>query len=177
MKKRPSGRVLTEAGHFESATNPFENMDSIEGVIVVSRDILVDLFVLNHFHTAMNVLIVSESGYPHTSKVTVERFLSENPNAPLYILHDLEDLSNDMSSRILRSTPFHFGERSIIDMGLSADETRAGVHLAFVDQEEWKVLSRRVASAFGAQTTLGAVPRNTNLKDERRLIHLGEIDG
>ena len=144
-KAHSLSKVLTCAGHIDAMSNPFEDVKRVEGVIVVSRDILVDLFVLNHLHTKVNILIVSESGYPKCVHPQVDTFLTDNPNAKIGVLHDVEKTPEKMLLRIVEREEFR--KRSIVVSGTTGTRLD-GVQIEFADQLEWDELSMRVAGSF-----------------------------
>ena len=59
----------------------------VERVLIVERDLLVDLLVKNNFHADQRTLVIAESGYPGYLEPVAEKVLRENPNLPVFLLH------------------------------------------------------------------------------------------
>ena len=91
----------------------------VERILVVSRDILVDLFVLNGWHTEQRALIISESGYPKYLRKQANQLLKERPDLPVYTLHDASKEGETMAARLKRSRMLALAEHPVIDLGLS----------------------------------------------------------
>lgn len=60
----------------------------VERLLLVEHDLLVDLFVLNGFHAQQRTLVLSLSGYPTYLLPMAKRCLHDNPQLPVYLLHD-----------------------------------------------------------------------------------------
>lgn len=90
----------------------------VERVLVVQRDLLVDLFVRNGFHASQRALIVSASGYPGYAEEKLADLLEAHGDLPVFLLHDSTSEGQEPVSSL--SLPQLSG-RSIIDLGLSPE--------------------------------------------------------
>lgn len=90
----------------------------VERILVVEHDLLVDLFVLNGFHTLHNALVIAESGYPDYLLPRLQQLLQERADLPVYLLHDATPDGVAMQDRIHSATDLPFGEHPIVDLGL-----------------------------------------------------------
>ncbi|MCO6042640.1 hypothetical protein NG895_01855 [Aeoliella sp. ICT_H6.2] len=90
----------------------------VESILIVERDILVDLFVKNGFHASQRCLVVSETGYPSYIAGRVETLLREQPDLPVYLLHDATRHGGKMIERVERQLQLPPRDRPFIDLGL-----------------------------------------------------------
>ena len=157
----PHPKVLVRAGQVRTMLQDDMGDDHVDGIIVVSRDVLVDLLVLNKLHAEAKVLVVSESGYPQKLKERVDQALIEQPNLPIHVLHDVEPAHDNMAARIAKTSTFDFEGRQIIDLGFAAEGQLISAFrgdLRFVDQMEWQFLSRMILAAYERKTDMSELP-------------------
>jgi hypothetical protein len=128
----------------------------VEGILIVGRPLLVDLFVLNGFHTENRMLVVSECGYPEYIVPHANRILREQPDVRVYALHDSTREGMQMATRLVDSDVFQLQRHKITDLGLNSDdvnqmprlkkfEASGGVE---VDHLKWSKLSNGTAAAI-----------------------------
>lgn len=91
----------------------------VERVMIVQRDILVDLLVFNNVHAEQRTLVISETGYPKYMMPLARKFLTERPDLPVFILHDADARGMKMMQRV-QSMDLPLGERQIIDLGMTS---------------------------------------------------------
>jgi len=108
----------------------------VERVLIVERDVLVDLFVLNGFHSLQRVLILSESGYPEYLGPIAAKALKERHDLPVYLLHDSKPHGLGMAARIEKST-LPLAGHPIVDLGITRDDVRRIRHLRATKPERW----------------------------------------
>lgn len=128
----------------------------VEGILIVSRPILVDLFVMNGLHAANRVLVVSECGYPNYIVRNVNRILSEQPGVSVYALHDVSADGASMAARLRNSEIFHLIDHSITDLGIHKSDLERTPKLrqfesrgkVSVDHLRWSRLSSGVGTAI-----------------------------
>ena len=136
-----------------------------EGILILQRPLLVDLFVLNGFHTENRVLIVSECGYPNYIVPHVNRILEEQPDVSVSVLHDSTSKGVTMADRIEKSEIFRLGGRTVVDLGLHPEDVRGMRKLrqfsnqgaVELDHLRWIRLSTGTAAALVAGTSLAGV--------------------
>jgi len=94
----------------------------VDALIVVERDLLVDLLLKNGAHEQLNALIVSESGYPHALVVEAQRVLDERSDLKVFALHDATESGVRMHARLQARKSPPLADRPITDIGLFAAE-------------------------------------------------------
>ena len=95
----------------------------VEQILIVNRDILVDMFVLNNRHAELRMLVVSEKGYPDYIAMQVNRLLAERSDLPVYLLHDATHSPDEMRKRLERKAKWlELGENPVVDMGLMQED-------------------------------------------------------
>ena len=92
----------------------------VQRVLFVEREILVDLFVKNGWHAENNALVISVDGYPSYLKARVQDLLAENPEMPVYLMHDATSDVGVLSERI--RADFRLGDREVQDLGLKPED-------------------------------------------------------
>ena len=60
----------------------------MERILVVARDLLVDLMINNNRHTDQRILVLAESGYPDYLVPRARQLLEERCDLPVFLLHD-----------------------------------------------------------------------------------------
>lgn len=96
----------------------------VESILIVERDILVDLFVKNGFHAAQRCLVVSETGYPGYIAERVVDLLRERPDLPVYLLHDSTRHGEKMIERVEQQLQLPPRNRPFIDLGLFLEDVQ-----------------------------------------------------
>ena len=106
-----------------------------QNLLIVERDLLVDLLVLNQFHANNQTLVVAESGYPPYLVPLANQALNERPDLPVFLMHDATDAGQTMSERMSRSTIYPLAGRTMIDIGLNEGDVKRlrGLRRAKVD--------------------------------------------
>jgi len=139
-----------------------------ERLIIVERDELVDLFVLNNLHAEQRALVIAESGYPNYLLAPAAKTLAANPNLPVYLLHDATPEGEQMHDRILNWPHLKLSGHPLTDLGLfrrdvsqmsglkkiGADKDHGGVH---VDLIRYGTLSAGLAMALDQQVALATL--------------------
>ena len=88
-------------------------------LIVVERDVLVDLLVKNGAQSELNALIVAESGYPAALADEARRVLAAaGSDLKVIAVHDATPEGVAMVGRLKKNRVFPFGDREIVDAGL-----------------------------------------------------------
>ena len=72
----------------------------VERIIIVERQLLVDLLVKNGFHTDQRALIFSANGYPSYIAERAKILLKASPTLPIYLLHDATEEGMSMRKKI-----------------------------------------------------------------------------
>jgi hypothetical protein len=87
-------------------------------LIVVERDVLVDLLLKNGAHSELNALIVAESGYPPALSEEARRLLAARADLKVIAVHDATPEGVAMPSRLKKNRTLPMTERDIVDAGL-----------------------------------------------------------
>ncbi len=87
----------------------------VEAILFVDKDQYVDLLVLNNIHTDLKALIVSKTGYPKYLQPTTKKILKNNPETPLFVIHDGINDGNTIHDV---KEVYDIQEREIMDLGL-----------------------------------------------------------
>ena len=109
------------------ADSPFGDVldYGVERVVVVQHDHLVDLLVLNGWHAENKALVIAESGYPNYLLSHARKMLDEDPNLPIFLLHDASHQGMTMGKRVAAEGKLPLLGRQVIDMGLTPDDAQA----------------------------------------------------
>ena len=91
---------------------------TVECLLILERDALVDLFVKNSAHDELCALVVAESGYPHALASEARRMLAERPDLPVICLHDATPAGVGLVGRLLKSEHYALAARPLVDAGL-----------------------------------------------------------
>ncbi len=90
----------------------------VERMLIVERDLLVDLFVKNGFHAEERTLVLSQSGYPSYVARHAKRLLDENPDLPVFLLHDATPDGEHMLASLTLRGDMPITGHPIVDLGL-----------------------------------------------------------
>lgn len=93
----------------------------VERILVVQRDLLVDLMVRNGQHAEQRMLVVSLSGYPDYIQPHVNRLLNERDDLPVFLLHDADAAGVQMEQQV-RNSWLALGNHPVIDMGFFPED-------------------------------------------------------
>jgi hypothetical protein len=94
----------------------------VERLLIVERNILVDLFVKNEQHTEQRMLVISENGYPSYLLPVAKKLLDERPGLPVFLLHDATFEGISMKSRIENSDFLPISGHPVTDLGLFPED-------------------------------------------------------
>jgi len=98
--------------------------DDVERVLIVDRDVLVDLFVRNGFDRSWRAVVVSASGYPSASADRARLLLQERSELPVVLVHDSTPRGVELADRLARSELLPLGDgRQVHDAGLAPEDT------------------------------------------------------
>ncbi len=90
----------------------------VERILIVERDILVDLLVKNGVHAEQRMLVLAESGYPKYLLPVAQRLLTEQPQVPIFLLHDATTHGVAMNDRIAGNKMLPLAGHTITDLGM-----------------------------------------------------------
>ena len=138
----------------------------VERLLIVQHDLLVDLLVKNGVHAEQRALILAESGYPYYLFPLAVKALRENPELPIYLLHDATTAGGDLASRLQDIEYLECEGHPQIDLGLFPENVKRINKLKVlrpqksdyqipVDALPFATLSLGLAEGLAAQMTLG----------------------
>lgn len=87
-------------------------------LIIVERELVVDLLLRNGAQHDLSALIVSESGYPVAVLRETKRRLRETPPLKVVALHDATAHGVQLAARLQKSERFALGDHEFVDAGL-----------------------------------------------------------
>lgn len=93
-----------------------------EAILVVDRDLLVDLLVSNGFHATARAIIVAESGYPGYVAQRAGELVAAPAETPILLLHDAGPGEPSMAERLRRRPPFPMEAARVVDLGLGEQD-------------------------------------------------------
>ena len=96
----------------------------VERLLIVEHDLLVDLFVKNGVHAEQRMLVISESGYPDYLMEVARRLLDEQPDLPVFLLHDATAHGTAMQERLLSSGMLPVESHPLVDLGMRPQDFR-----------------------------------------------------
>jgi hypothetical protein len=94
----------------------------VECLVIVERDLVVDLLLKNDAHQQLSALIVSESGYPEQLAREARRLLDERSDLKVILLHDATQRGVELKSRVQTNATLPLAGRPLLDAGLFAAE-------------------------------------------------------
>ena len=107
---------------FRTPTSQYQETDlfnyGVEAIIVVDREIYVDLLVKNKFHTQYKALIVSANLYPKYLRKQLQNLISETNDLPLLFLHDATPKGVQAKETFTQSIGLSLDNHHCIDLGL-----------------------------------------------------------
>ena len=140
----------------------------VERILIVEHDLLVDLFVKNGFHAEQRTLVLSQNGYPSYLVGHAKRMLDENPELPVFLLHDATEQGEQMQEQLLARGDLPIAGRHVIDMGLFPQDVAKLRRLRFMRPKEheyrlpvdilaYSFLATGLGSALADELTLAQV--------------------
>jgi hypothetical protein len=94
----------------------------VQRILIVERDILVDLFVKNSVHANLQMLVLSESGYPEYLLPIATQLLTDQPDLPVFLLHDATAHGTQMRERVLAGRMLPLNEDHVTDLGMFPED-------------------------------------------------------
>jgi hypothetical protein len=113
---------LVEGRRFEDAptadfVSEFEGY-APERILVVQRNDMADMLLLNRFHFDNKCLVVSKDKYPASAFAACRQFLHSHPDIPVQVMHDASADGLKMKSRLMKDPEWQLADRSIQDLGV-----------------------------------------------------------
>ena len=96
----------------------------VECLVIVQHDVLVDLLVKNNVHSTNRALVLSGKMYPDYLEPLAIKALQENPELPVFFLHDATPEGEKWFETLSNSQRLPWDDHPRIDLGLHADDVR-----------------------------------------------------
>jgi len=123
--KHPPDR-MADGKQFETAEpNGFDEkfLDfAPERILIVERNTLADMLLLNRFHFENKTLVLSAQKYPSAAFSACQNTLSQFPNTPVCLIHDASKKGIGLKEKLLADPTWHLGEKQIQDLGLFPED-------------------------------------------------------
>lgn len=124
LKVHKNDKLLTKP-RLENHKPPKNYKDTfdygVEGLIITSEDLYVDMLVWNDYHKEFKVLVVSVNGYPSYLAELAGEVLQRTPELPVFLMHDATtEIASHPEEEAGRKYPIQ--GHPIIDLGLNADD-------------------------------------------------------
>jgi hypothetical protein len=123
MERGPLEKMIT-VPQLEQPLPEYKEPDifdyGVERVMVVERDLLVDLLVLNEWHADTHALVISANGYPRAMLPQATHVLGDSPQLPVFLLHDAAPTAMNISDQVRRL----IDEHPVVDLGLSMQDAK-----------------------------------------------------
>jgi len=91
-----------------------------ERILIVERNDMADMLLLNRFHVENKTLVVSAHRYPPHAFRACQEFLVRYPDLPVEVMHDASMEGLRLKERLQADKQWHLQGREIKDLGLFA---------------------------------------------------------
>lgn len=92
-----------------------------ERILIVERNDMADMLLLNRFHIENKALVVSAHRYPPQAFRACREFLSRYPDLPVAVMHDASTEGLHLKERLLADKHWNLQGKEIQDLGLFAN--------------------------------------------------------
>lgn len=90
-----------------------------ERILIVEREDIADMLILNRFPLEHKTLVVSEQKYPEHAFNACQQFLSQHPEIPVILIHDASGKGLRMKKRLSDDDDWNLREKkNVQDLGL-----------------------------------------------------------
>jgi hypothetical protein len=120
---------LVDGRRFERAMSKEELKDELFGyaperILIVQRDDMVDMLVMNHFHTDNKTVVLSASKYPSHVFSAVRKFLAKHPHIPVAVIHDASREGIRLKEKLQSDPSWNLQGKEINDLGLGLEDVK-----------------------------------------------------
>ncbi|MEM7017611.1 MAG: hypothetical protein AAF512_09790 [Pseudomonadota bacterium] len=129
-------------------------------MLIVERDELVDLLVLNGFHLTTRTAIVSAEGYPKHILAACEKFLETSPKMPVYVAHGISKAKANWVDKLKKEPLWQKFQDRIIDLGPDLEQIKNSRSLLPWLQGKYLYFSRKSSKYLknGGTMALDSLP-------------------
>ena len=93
-----------------------------ERMLIVQRDDMADMLLLNRFYFEHKTLVVSANKYPARAFEAFQRFLESNPDIPIHLLHDASREGLLLNDKLINDKSWNLKGKDLQDLGLFAHD-------------------------------------------------------
>ena len=127
--KGPLGKLITVADLHQRPPD-WQEPDiyeyGVERLLIVQRDLLVDLLVNNNFHVENRTLVLAGDGYPEYLVQIASKCLTDNPALPVFFLHGSTPEGMRWREEIQRDPAvLAWSDHPKIDFGVSPNDVKS----------------------------------------------------
>lgn len=89
-----------------------------ERILIVQRDDMADMLLLNRFHFDNKTLVVSANKYPQRAFAAMQHFHEKNPDIPVQLVHDASREGLFMEEKLTGDPSWNLKGKNVTDLGL-----------------------------------------------------------
>lgn len=89
-----------------------------ERILIMERDDIAEMLILNRFYLENKTLVVSANKYPDEAFQACQEFLSYHPELPVLLLHDASSKGVRMKKTLLADKTWALSGKNVQDLGL-----------------------------------------------------------
>jgi hypothetical protein len=93
-----------------------------ERILIVERNDLVDMLLLNQFHFDNKTLVLSAKKYPAAAFSACRNILSQHPEVPVCLIHDASEKGLRLKKRLLSDETWNLDRHKVQDLGLFPED-------------------------------------------------------
>lgn len=93
-----------------------------EKILIVERNEVADMLILNRYHLENKTLVVSAQKYPKTAYNAAMEFLRLHPDIPVYVLHDASEKGAKLKNKLVKDASWNLSGKQVTDMGIHIED-------------------------------------------------------
>lgn len=97
----------------------------VEKIIMLDKDLTVDLLVKNNEHANAKALIISSNGYPNYLLEPLKKILAEKPDTPVMLLHAANTDQVRMLGHFKSRTGIDLNQASVMDLAINPEQIKS----------------------------------------------------
>ncbi len=101
-----------------------EDIREIKKLLIVERNDIADMFILNRFPEKHETVVVSADKYPKQIYDIILEKLEKNRDLNVYLLHDTSEKGLGFKDRLLSDNSWHLKDKKIIDLGFFTENLK-----------------------------------------------------
>jgi hypothetical protein len=117
---------LVDGKRFEGAQAAAINEELLnygpQWILIVERDDMVDMLILNHFHFENKALVLGASKYPQPLFNAYRQWIEKHPDIPIYLIHDASKKGLRLKAGLLKDSEWNLLGKNVRDLGVFPHE-------------------------------------------------------